>query len=103
MTSVISLLEEKHRLAGAFDAWRGLQERVEQVQEENGALKTEYDSLLERQRGAETRLREENVRGGQLLEDMIHLKRQAAARMNSRNERRSRYLNAPHSLVHAGT
>ncbi|KAM9359638.1 ATG16 autophagy related 16-like 2 [Symphorus nematophorus] len=84
------LSEEERRLAGAFDARRELQERVEQVQEENVALKTEYDALLERQRGAETTLREEKVRGVHLLEDMIHLKQQAAARMNSRNERRSR-------------
>lgn len=103
MTSVIRLLEEERRLAGVFDARRELQEQVEQVQEENGSLKMEYDVLLERQRGAETRLREENVRGGHLLEDMIHWKRQAAARMNSRNERKSRYLNAPHSPVHPGT
>ncbi|XP_018518397.1 protein Atg16l2 isoform X1 [Lates calcarifer] len=84
------LAEEECRLAGAFDSHRELQERVERVQGENGALKTEYDALLERQRGAETRLREEKVRGGHLVEDMIHLKQQAAARMNSRNERRSR-------------
>ncbi|XP_059187982.1 protein Atg16l2 isoform X2 [Centropristis striata] len=84
------LAEEEHRLAGALDARQELQERVEQVQEENGALKTEYDSLLERQRAAEMRLREEKVREEHLLEDMIHLKQQAAARMNSRNERKSR-------------
>ncbi|XP_034459507.1 autophagy-related protein 16-2-like isoform X2 [Hippoglossus hippoglossus] len=85
-----SLLAERRRLAGAFDVRQELQGRAVQVQEENGALKMEYDVLLERQRGAETRLREEKVREGHLLEDMIHLKRQAAARMNSRNERRSR-------------
>ncbi|XP_071352650.1 protein Atg16l2 isoform X1 [Trachinotus anak] len=84
------LVEEKCRLKGAFDARQELQEQVEQVQEENRALKREYDALLERQRGAETRLREEKVREGHLLEDMIHLKQQAAARMNSHNERRSR-------------
>ncbi|XP_051253906.1 protein Atg16l2 isoform X2 [Dicentrarchus labrax] len=84
------LLKEERRLASAFDARQELLERVEQVQAENGALKTEYDALLERQRGAETSLREEKVRGGHLLEDMIQLKKQAAARMNSRNERRSR-------------
>lgn len=84
------LLEEERRLVGPFDARRELQERVKQLEQENGALKTEYDALLERQREAETRLREEKVRGGHLLEDMIHLKKQAAARMNSRNERRSR-------------
>lgn len=84
------LLEEEHRLTGAFDAHKELQERVEQVQEENRALKMEYDALLERQRQAETRLLEEKVRGGHLLEDMIQLKQQAAARMNSRNQRKSR-------------
>ncbi|KAL7401142.1 hypothetical protein ABVT39_023601 [Epinephelus coioides] len=84
------LSAEERRLAGALDARQELQVRVEQVQEENGALKTAYDALLQRQRGAEQRLREEKVRGGHLLEDMIHLKQQAAARMNSRNERRSR-------------
>lgn len=84
------LSAEERRLAGALDARQELQVRVEQVQEENGVLKTAYDTLLQRQRGAEQRLREEKVRGGHLLEDMIHLKQQAAARMNSRNERRSR-------------
>ncbi|XP_073346829.1 protein Atg16l2-like isoform X3 [Pagrus major] len=84
------LSEEEQRLAGALDARQELQERVGHVQEENGALKMEYDALLERQREAETRLREQKVKGGHLLEDMIHLKKQAAARMNSRNERRSR-------------
>ncbi|XP_042269841.1 protein Atg16l2 isoform X4 [Thunnus maccoyii] len=82
--------EEERRLAGAFDVRQELQGRVERVQEENGALKTEYDALLERQRRAESSLREEKVKEGHLLEDMIHLKQQAAARMNSRNERRSR-------------
>ncbi|XP_030259492.1 ATG16 autophagy related 16-like 2 isoform X3 [Sparus aurata] len=84
------LSEEERRLAGVLDARQELQERVGQVQEKNGALKMEYDVLLERQREAETRLREEKVKEGHLLEDMIHLKKQAAARMNSRNERRSR-------------
>ncbi|XP_041653945.1 protein Atg16l2-like isoform X2 [Cheilinus undulatus] len=84
------LSEDEQRCAGAFDARQSLQERVDQVQEQNGALKMEYDSLLERQRQAEAKLREEKVRGGNLLEDMIHLKQQAAARMNNRNERRSR-------------
>ncbi|XP_054868525.1 protein Atg16l2 isoform X2 [Amphiprion ocellaris] len=84
------LQEDKRRREGALDEQRALQEQVEWVQQQNGALKTDYDGLLERQRGAESRLREEKVRGGHLLEDMIHLKQQAAARMNSRNERRSR-------------
>ncbi|XP_008286252.1 autophagy-related protein 16-1 [Stegastes partitus] len=84
------LQEDERWRAGALDQRRALQERAEQVQQQNGELKTKYDALLERQRGAESRLREEKVREGHLLEDMIHLKQQAAARMNSRNERRSR-------------
>lgn len=84
---------------------------MEQVREKNGALKMEYDAMLEQQRGAESRLREEKVRGGRLLDDMINKKQQAAARMNSRNERKSRYPhsrplrhpNAPHKPVHSGT
>ena len=70
---------------------------MEQVQEENRSLKLEYDALLGRQRVAEARLREEKVQGVHLLEDMIHRKRQAAAHMNNRNERRSRYHNAQHT------
>ncbi|XP_065816621.1 protein Atg16l2-like isoform X2 [Labrus bergylta] len=84
------LLEDERRWAAAFDARRALQERVALVREENGALKMEYDALLEGQRRAESKLREEKVIEGHLLEDMIHLKQQAAARMNTRNERRSR-------------
>lgn len=84
------LLEDQCRLTGASDTRQELQEQVRRVEEENRTLKREYDALLERQRGAEMRLRDEKVREGNLLEDMIHLKQQAAARMNSRNERRSR-------------
>ncbi|KAG7479720.1 autophagy-related protein 16-2-like isoform X1 [Solea senegalensis] len=92
------VLEEQHarlqvvrqRASSAFDAHHGLRELVEQVQKENGALKMEYDALLERQREAESRLREEKFKEVHLLEDMIHQKRQAAARMNSRNERKTK-------------
>lgn len=105
------LLEDERRLAGAFDARQELREQVEQVREKNGALKMEYDAMLEQQRGAESRLREEKVRGGRLLDDMINKKQQAAARMNSHNERKSRclhscplrHLNAPRTAVHSGT
>ncbi|XP_026154764.1 ATG16 autophagy related 16-like 2 isoform X2 [Mastacembelus armatus] len=84
------LLEEECRLAVALHAHQELQERVDRVKVENRALKLEYDTLLEQQRQEERRLREENDRGVHLVEDMIHLKQQAAVRMNSRNERRSR-------------
>ncbi|XP_072247941.1 protein Atg16l2-like isoform X2 [Leuresthes tenuis] len=84
------LQEEERRRDGVFDACQALQERVGHVQEENMTLKQEYDTLLQRQRRAESSLREEKAREEHLLEDMIYLKKQAAARMNSRNERRSR-------------
>ncbi|XP_054453278.1 protein Atg16l2 [Anoplopoma fimbria] len=85
-----SLLEVSRRLEGAFDSRQELQRQVEKVQEENGSLKTKYDNLLERQRREETKLREEKVKGDHLLENMIGPKQQAAARMNNRNQRRSR-------------
>ncbi|XP_031734766.1 uncharacterized protein LOC116400828 [Anarrhichthys ocellatus] len=102
------LVEDGSRLEGALDARRALQQRVETVQEENGALKRKYDELLELQRREETKLREETVRGEHLLEDLIHLKTQAAAHMNSHNQRRSRYLNLnapepPHTPQHTST
>ncbi|XP_067364341.1 protein Atg16l2-like isoform X4 [Channa argus] len=84
------LMEEECRLTGAFYARQEVREQVEQVKKKNGALKLEYDTLLEKQRVAETRLREAEDKGGHLLEDMIHLKQQAADRMNNLNERRSR-------------
>ncbi|KAF3848281.1 hypothetical protein F7725_021309, partial [Dissostichus mawsoni] len=66
---------------------------------EMGALKSDYDALLERQRGAETKLREEKLRGGNLLQEVIHLKQQEAANMNTRNERRCRAREAARSKV----
>lgn len=76
---------------------------MEQVQGQNTALKVEYDALLERQRAAEAKLRQETVRGEELLAKVMKRKNQAAARMNSHNERRSRYLNAPHTSAHQCT
>ncbi|KAK0149317.1 Autophagy-related protein 16-2 [Merluccius polli] len=92
------VLEQQHRKLSAvqqsFSRTRGdqqdLQGRVSQVQEANAGLKREYDALLECHRAAEQRFRQEKQRGCELLEDMIHHKQQAAARMNSHNERRSR-------------
>lgn len=94
------LLQDEQRLQEALDARRALQERVEQMRVQNRALKTEYDAKLELQRGAESQLREEKIREGHLLDDMIHLKKQAAARMNSLNERKSRYLKTARAPVH---
>ncbi|XP_068615640.1 protein Atg16l2-like isoform X2 [Brachionichthys hirsutus] len=84
------LSEEKRRWAGVLEVRRELQVRVEQVQEDNRAVKVQYDALLQRQGGVEARHRAGKVREGHLLEDVIQLKRQAAAHMNNRNERRSR-------------
>ncbi|KAM9853801.1 ATG16 autophagy related 16-like 2 [Aulostomus maculatus] len=78
------------QLAAALDDRQRLQRQVVLVQEENKAVKMEYDALLEQQCRAETSLREEKAREAHLLDDMIHPKQQAAARLNSRNERRSR-------------
>lgn len=63
---------------------------MQQIEEKNKKLKTAYDALLERQREAESKIREEKEKEEGMLEDMMHLKKQAAARMNHRNERRSR-------------
>ncbi|XP_068174217.1 protein Atg16l2-like isoform X2 [Antennarius striatus] len=82
-------VEERGR-AGLFEIRQELQGRVEQVREDNRVLKIEYDALLEQLRGVEAEHRLEKVKEGHLLEDMIQLKRQAAAHMNNRNERRSR-------------
>ncbi|KAK5606630.1 hypothetical protein CRENBAI_017899 [Crenichthys baileyi] len=84
------LQEEECRLAGVSDAKRALKEQVEQVEEKNKTLKTKYDALLQRQREAESKLREEKEKEERTLEDMMHQKKQAAARLNHRNERRSR-------------
>ncbi|XP_041850153.1 protein Atg16l2 isoform X2 [Melanotaenia boesemani] len=84
------LQEEERRWADVFDAHRALQERVDQVHEANRLLKKKYDELLAQQREAESRLRTEKVREEGLLGHVMGLKKQAAARMNSRNERRSR-------------
>ncbi|XP_029026203.2 protein Atg16l2-like isoform X2 [Betta splendens] len=86
----VRLEEEERLLERASDARQELNMRVEQVKQENRAVKAKYDSLLERQRAAEMSLRQAEDRGGHLLEDMIYSKQQAADRMNSRNEHRSR-------------
>ncbi|KAL7848943.1 hypothetical protein SRHO_G00205660 [Serrasalmus rhombeus] len=63
---------------------------VAEVQERNQLLKNKYDSLLECCQHTEAAYRKEKLYGSELLEDMIRWKQQAAARMNSRNERRVR-------------
>ncbi|XP_061074216.1 protein Atg16l2 [Conger conger] len=82
--------EVKRRLEEAQAEFWGLQARVEEVREENSALKQEYDAMLQRHRGMEATFRAEKVRGAELLEDLVQRKRLAAAHMNSRNEKRVR-------------
>ncbi|XP_023817783.1 autophagy-related protein 16-2 isoform X2 [Oryzias latipes] len=89
------LEDEQLQLQAGRGARQELQGRVEQVQQENGALKVEYDALLERRREAESRLREEKRREEQLLEDILVQKNQAAARMNSLKERCCRAPETP--------
>ncbi|XP_007573801.1 PREDICTED: autophagy-related protein 16-2 isoform X2 [Poecilia mexicana] len=84
------LQKEGGRLAEASEAKRALGDEVEQVRQKNKTLKAAYDALLQRQREAESKLREEKEKEERVLEDMMHQKKQAAARMNHRNERRSR-------------
>lgn len=84
------LLQERRCLSRVSDAHQELQAQVEQVQGQNTVLKVEYDTLLEQQRAAEAKLRQETVRGEELLAKVMKRKNQAAARMNSHNERRSR-------------
>ncbi|XP_077398218.1 ATG16 autophagy related 16-like 2 [Festucalex cinctus] len=84
------LLQDERGVAGARDLQQQLRLGVERLEEENGLLKSKYDALMERQRRAERRLREEKLRGSVLLEDVITLKREAAARLNKRNDTRSR-------------
>lgn len=84
------LLQERRCLSRVSDAHQELQAQVEQVQGQNTLLKVEYDTLLEQQRTAEAKLRQETVRGEELLAKVMKRKNQAAARMNSHNERRSR-------------
>ncbi|XP_033933970.1 protein Atg16l2-like [Pseudochaenichthys georgianus] len=91
--------QEEPLLQGAFDSRLALQGRVDKVRGDMGALKSDYDTLLERQKGAETKLREEKLRGGNMLQEVIHLKQQEAANMNTRNERRCRAREAARSKV----
>ncbi|PWA19364.1 hypothetical protein CCH79_00018333 [Gambusia affinis] len=88
------LQKEGGRLAEASEAKRALRDDVEQVRQKNKTLKAAYDALLQHQREAESKLREEKEKEERVLEDMMHQKKQAAARMNHRNERRSRVRQA---------
>lgn len=58
----------------------------------NLLLKNKYDTLRERCRLLDGVYRKENLHGSDVLEDMIRLKEQAAARMNHRNEKRLRLV-----------
>ncbi|XP_066521404.1 protein Atg16l2 isoform X2 [Hoplias malabaricus] len=84
-------LSEMENELGVVQLEQGrLQGSVAEVQERNQLLKSEYDALLEYYQNTDTVYRKEKLYGSELLEDMIRWKQQAAARMNSRNERRVR-------------
>ncbi|XP_060800079.1 protein Atg16l2 isoform X2 [Neoarius graeffei] len=67
-----------------------LKSDVKMMTDSNLLLKSEYDTLRERCQHLDEVYRKEKLHGSDVLEDMIHLKEQAAARMNHRNERRLR-------------
>nr|XP_061811892.1 protein Atg16l2-like [Nerophis lumbriciformis] len=84
------LPREERRRAEARDVRRQLQLGAERLARENQLTKGRYDALMERRRLAERFLREEELRGCGLLDDLVSFKRQAAARLNRRNDRRAR-------------
>ncbi|XP_053502272.1 protein Atg16l2 isoform X2 [Ictalurus furcatus] len=63
---------------------------VKKMTDSNLLLKSKYDTLRERYQHLDEVYRNEKLHGSDILEDMIHFKEQAAARMNHRNERRLR-------------
>ncbi|XP_048837764.1 protein Atg16l2-like isoform X2 [Brienomyrus brachyistius] len=82
--------ELKKQLEAAECKFGELQAQVVEVQDGNSRLKQEYDALLRQHHAMDEKYREEKMRGTELLEDMIRQKQLAAARMNSRNEKRVR-------------
>lgn len=64
---------------------------VKKMTDNNLLLKSKYDTLRERYQHLDEVYRNEKLHGSDILEDMIHFKEQAAARMNHRNERRLRW------------
>lgn len=69
----------------------GLKSDVKKMTDSNLLLKSKYDTLHESYQHLDEVYRKEKLHGSDILEDMIHLKEQAAARMNHRNERRLRW------------
>ncbi|XP_023663002.1 protein Atg16l2-like isoform X2 [Paramormyrops kingsleyae] len=82
--------ELKKQLEAAECRFGKLQAEVVEVRDGNSRLKQEYDALLRQHHTMDEKYREEKMRGTELLEDMIRQKQLAAARMNSRNEKRVR-------------
>ncbi|XP_060744057.1 protein Atg16l2 [Tachysurus vachellii] len=85
-----SLLETHNSLMAVELEKGGLQSDVKKMTDSNLLLKSKYDTLHERYQHLDEVYRKEKLHGSDILEDMIHLKEQAAARMNHRNERRLR-------------
>lgn len=67
-----------------------LKSDVKKMTDRNLLLKSKYDTLRERYQHLDAVYMKENLHGSDVLEDMIRVKEQAAARMNHRNEKRLR-------------
>lgn len=67
-----------------------LKSDVKKMADSNLLLKSKYDTLHERCQHLDDVYRREKLHGSDVLEEMIRLKEQAAARMNHRNEKRLR-------------
>ncbi|GAA6097415.1 protein Atg16l2 [Tachysurus ichikawai] len=85
-----SLLETHNSLMAVELEKGGLKSDVKKMTDSNLLLKSKYDTLHESYQHLDEVYRKEKLHGSDILEDMIHLKEQAAARMNHRNERRLR-------------
>lgn len=87
--------ELRKQLEAAECSLGKLQAEVLEVRDGNSRLKQEYDALLREHHAMDEKFREEKMQGTELLEDMIRQKQLAAARMNSKNEKRVRYVTPP--------
>ncbi|KAJ3590688.1 hypothetical protein NHX12_008637 [Muraenolepis orangiensis] len=84
------LSEVQRSVSRAGGEKQDLQDQVSRVQEANAHLKQEYDVRLECHTDAERRLRQEKQRGSELLGELISSKQEAAKRLNTHNDKKSR-------------
>lgn len=86
----IRLLDTQNSLMAVELEKDRLQSDVKKMTDNNFLLKSNYDTMHESYQHLDKVYRKEKLHGSDVLEDMIHLKEQAAARMNHRNEKRLR-------------